>query len=116
MPVSPPDFKMCFAVMEVEAWFLQEEVHFGRISPALTWQAVVMASGFDWTQDCAELIRWPARTLNEIYRIAGLRYDKRRRRVERTVQAIDYANLYLSKRGILGSFDRFVSEVDSFLT
>lgn len=103
------------AVMEIEAWFVQELSHFARIDSSLT-DAVLQASGILMPQGLsAETLDHPAATLDEIYKLANKRYRKRRAQLSRTVDALDFAELYLRHRDGLPSFASFVGEIESFL-
>jgi hypothetical protein len=113
---KPVDPDVILAVMEVEAWFVAEYTHFGRVDPTLTPARVASALGLDVTNLDAESLDHPAETLDTIYQLAGKRYQKARRRIQRTVEALDYAVIYLDAwsraprmKGLIDSIDRFLS-------
>ena len=102
--------------MEIEAWFLAEHTHFQRIDPGLTIPRIIAEMGFDPSTDDMELRDHPAEDLDTIYRLVGQAYTKSRRRVQKTVDALDYAALYLDLISRLGGLMAFVSAIEVFLS
>lgn len=113
---TAPKVQVVVAVMEVEAWFAQEYTHFPRINSSLNMPAIKAVTGCDPSNDNTEDLDHPAKYMNDAYQVAGERYAKSRRHVERTVSAIDYVEMYMEARKKSPSFDSFVSAIDSFLT
>lgn len=112
----PIPVKICVAVKEVEAWFLNEVEHFSEIDEALDRQSIVDGIGFDPASDSAELtVNHPAGLLNKIYKIAGLRYQKHGSEIHRLVAALNFEALYFDVRGKSLSLDKFLSEIDAVL-
>jgi Domain of unknown function (DUF4276) len=103
------------AIMEVEAWFLAEHHHFAKIDPALTLAAIQGALRFDPNADDVEARDHPAEDLDRIYRLAGRSYRKNKATVHGTVDALDYAHLYLDLRARVGSLGVLVEAFDRFL-
>jgi len=90
LPKTDPPVELFLAIMEIEAWFLAEHTHFSRVSSQLTADRIRTKLHFDPSQDDLEQ-RWhPARDLDRIYQIAGLRYTKQRSNLERTLELIDF--------------------------
>jgi hypothetical protein len=101
-------------VMEIEAWFLAEHHHFPRIHASITVQAIAAALGFDPVNDDMALRAAPADDLNACYTLAGKTYEKGR--ADETVNALDYAHLYLDLRNKIPYLDRLARSLDDFLS
>lgn len=86
-PIVP---KLVLATMEVEAWFIGETSHFGRIDASLDVDRILQEVGLDIANDDIEGIERPANELNKIYGLVGLAYTKRRDEVERTVSSLNF--------------------------
>lgn len=106
--------KFILAVMETEAWFLAESTHFSRIDPSITVQSIKASLGFDPENDPLEQRTDPAKDLDACYRLGGKSYSKRH--VDITVNALDYANLYLELRKKIHYLNVLTSEIDHFLS
>jgi hypothetical protein len=113
---KPVDPEVILAVMEVEAWFVAEYTHFERIDATLTPARIASDCGLDVRSLDAESLAHPTETLDTIYRLAGKRYRKQKRKIQRTVKALDYAVVYLDAwsraprmKGLIDSIDRFLS-------
>ncbi|EMJ3470023.1 TPA: DUF4276 family protein [Vibrio harveyi] len=113
-PVLPA--KIVVAVREIETWFLSETAHFGNIDEKLTLELIKEKLSLDFQNLNFEDIEHPSDTLHEIYQLVGKAYKKSKRHVDRTVDALDYENVYLVLQGTLASLGLLVSEIDSFLT
>jgi Domain of unknown function (DUF4276) len=103
------------AVAEIEAWFLQEHVHFGKIDAALDVTAFKKQFDFDPVTDCAEQIAAPAALLHSIYSTVGKAYKKTHAQVTRTVLAIDYENLYTCGSSKMPHMAEFIAHIENFL-
>jgi hypothetical protein len=79
-----------FSIMEMEAWFLAEHLHFCKIAPELTLEAIRFHMNFDPSVDDMQLRNHPAADLARIYRLVGTEYD-----IERTVALLDMNRMYL---------------------
>ena len=111
-----PSVKSILAVLEIETWFIAETSHFQRIHSSLTQELIVSNSatlGVNPFVDNLTQIAKPAETLDEIYKLKKRRYDKGKKRRQRTINALDYANLYLNVPLRLAKFDEFAKTVDS---
>lgn len=116
MPKGPVPASVLLAVMEVEAWFLAEHTHFLRMHPSLTSAAITAAMGFDPAATDPESRNNPAADLDAAYRVAGMAYTKKKARVQRTLDALDYAAMYLDIAARLPRFGSLVATIDAFLT
>ena len=97
LPEGGTPIYMHLAIMEVEAWFLAEITHFGRIHHSLT-HDFIEASGINIRGTSAESWPHPAQTLHDIYRMAQASYLKRdgsktKRRVMRTLTALSMTEM-----------------------
>lgn len=111
--------KIHLAVMEVEAWFLDEVTHFERVHKTLTVDHI-SKEGFDLSGNGGESWDHPAETLDQIYQLAKCRYitkdgKKVRRRIMRTIEAISMKSL-LNQACVRNSSLRiFVDDINSAL-
>lgn len=101
------------AVMEVEAWFLAEATHFIRLSASFASVDIPTALGFDPGADDLSLRDHPAKDLGEIYRLGGLVYAKRDAAL--TVDALDFARVYLETSLRFSHLQRLVQSIENFL-
>ena len=111
-PIAPV---FILSVMEIEAWFLAEHSHFQRIHKSLTIDRIRTDLGFDPSQEDMELRDHPAQDLHQVYALAGMVYKKRKSHINRTVQVIDYAQIYLSLNSSLRPIEELTSEIDRFI-
>jgi hypothetical protein len=116
IPTKFMPIKIILAVMEIEAWFLAEDTHFVRVHPALTHDVVVAGLAFDPCQVDVETRYHPSEDLDRAYAIAGLRYSKKRSIVQRTIDALDYAEMYFTLPGRVKNLKSFIDELDRFFT
>lgn len=100
------------AVMEIEAWFLEETSHFQRVNPTIS-TAHLVAAGFDPTTIKAQSLPTPAKTMHTIYRSVGNRYDKNKQMVSKVVNALCYETLYIDTRTRSSSLDHFVQRIEN---
>lgn len=105
-----------FATMEVEIWFIAETNHYTKISPILTLEYI--------KNNCVDLnnikkfeqyFPEPAKKLNEIYQLVSLAYKKKDKQTTRTVENLDYENLYLHVREEVPSLNKFFNTIEEFI-
>ncbi len=113
IPVGDPPIEIFIAKREVEAWFIQEDLHFPKIDPAINRTSIVGSLNFDIEVDSAESINHPADFLKRCYSIAGKSYKKRRKSVSRTVSALDIENLYVNRLHLVPSLGNFVNRIEA---
>lgn len=106
--------EMHLAILEVESWFLDEITHFQRIDPSLT-LASITAGGFDIVGTLGEVWENPAQTLDNIYKLCGKRYKKKKNHIQRTVNSLSPDELYVNVRLRAPSFDRFLASLECAL-
>lgn len=112
-PIAP---LFVLAVMEIEAWFLAEYSHFGKIHPGLTLERIIATHGFDPSTENAELRDHPAQDLANIYQIERITYQKSKDHVERTVDSLDYSILYLEVSQRMHWLGVLADAIDEFLS
>ncbi len=100
------------AILEVEAWFLEELTHYQRIDQNIS-SADIVAGGFDFEKIRASEIGWPAMILDEIYKRAGKRYTKKRNRIQRTIDALSFDDMYINVRQKSPSLDGFIHSLEA---
>lgn len=111
-PINPV---FILSVMEIEAWFLAEHTHFQKIHVGLTLERIKAEINFDPSQENMELRDHPSQDLHQIYALEDLAYKKRKFHTERTVEALDYAEIYLSLSSKLKAIEELTSEIDRFM-
>jgi len=99
------------AILEVEAWFLEELTHYARIDQNIS-NTDLVAGGFDYGKVRACDLGHPAMILDEIYKRAGKRYTKKRNRIQRTIDALSFEEMYVNVRQKSQSLDGFVHSLE----
>lgn len=119
LPKGPLPVDILLAIAEIEAWFIAEETHYARIHPNLTPPIIAGVLGGFPEQLNVESVTHPAASLDRIYQVAGKRYCKDRKirwRIERTVEVLDWENIYIKVRKRVAALNQLCSEIDQFLT
>ena len=111
---APVPLKIFIAIMEIESWFLGENIHFKKLHKTLTPQHIHSLVGFNPETDNPETIYHPSSTLDAIYSTVGLQYKKKAAHCLRTIDALDFENLYVSVRARAKSLEDFVNEIEQF--
>lgn len=111
LPTGIPAINMHLAILEIEAWFLEDLTHFERIDPSIT-LASVITNGFDHINVRAADLPNPAKTLDAIYSSVGKGYKKNKRHIERTVEALSYENMYKDVTKNSPSLKGFISSLE----
>lgn len=117
----PNNTNIVIAVNEVEAWFLAECNHFECIDSSLKNSFITSNVGFDPCTDDMTLLAHPAMELHKIYQLANKAYmdkngNKRKNRIERTVECLDYESIYINVRNRITKLNELISKIDNFLT
>ena len=95
LKANPIGVVFVLAVMEIEAWFIAEYTHFARVNHQLTMARIRGKVGFDPSRDDVGLRGHPARDLDQIYSLVGWRYKKHQMEVRRTLNLLDFGQIYL---------------------
>jgi hypothetical protein len=112
---SPVEPLLVLPTMEIEAWFIGECTHFGRIHNYLTLDAIREKIGVDLIGDDIEGRAHPAADLDSIYQLANLRYTKSKADVERTVACLDYEAVRQGLSQKVPSLAPLIKGLESFL-
>lgn len=112
----PINYEIIIAVREVESWFLSECNHYNCIDSGLNIPMISSNMGFNPRNEDMTLLSAPAATLRQIYQLVGKSYTKNKGHVERTVECLDYGNLYLNLRHRIAKLNELITKIDTFLT
>ena len=110
--------KMILAVMEIETWFLAELNHYEKIHKDLTLKKINNELiNLENIVNFEKEIIHPADTLNNIYQLVTNRHwTKSEKQIRRTVEAIDYENLYLHTKEKVPSLKELIDTLDEFFS
>ena len=114
-PKSDVTVKIILAVNEIEAWFLAEETHYQKISDKISLETANNIAGIDVSKHNTEIIPHPSDTLKQIYIKGGTTYDKSKEKVQRTVEALNYENLYIKVRHRNNSLNELLTCLDGLI-
>jgi hypothetical protein len=114
LPTGPVPTSLHLAIAEIEAWFLAEETHYLRVDPVLTVDKVEGLLGKPVIAIDVEAELHPSDTLKRIYQLAAKTYSKDRSHTQRTIFALDIANLYLAVSLRVPALAHFCQELDAF--
>jgi hypothetical protein len=114
----PNDTSIVIAVREIEDWFLAECNHYTCIDTSLVLNATQIASlGFNPCLDDLTLRNTTAaEDLRSVYQLVGKTYNKTKDKVERTVECLDYANLYVEISCKVAKLNELIGKINNFLT
>jgi hypothetical protein len=107
--------KNILADKETEAWFLAEETHYPKISDKISLETANEIANIDVSKDDTKAIPHPSNTLKQIYIKGGTTYDKSREKVQRTVDVLDYDNLYINVRNRNNSLNELLTCLDGLI-
>ena len=109
----PEKIVICFAIMEVEAWFLGMYHMFARLDDRLTCEYIKEQLSLDLEAVNPETEFFhPANQIEKIYRLAGKSYDKHKSDIEAIASYLtveDYTNLLTSDK--CNSFNHFYATI-----
>jgi hypothetical protein len=100
------------AVMEVEAWFIAEHHHFGKIDASITVPSIQAILGFNPEIDDITLRAEPRLDLENIYGLAGKTYIKPG---QNTIDALDFTSIYTNMRARFVHIDKMMTSIDEFM-
>jgi hypothetical protein len=112
---KPCEVTFVLGVMEIEAWFIAEHTHFERISNKLTLGRIKRAMGFDPSKADLQRRPRPASDLDAIYRLAKIRYRKEEASIRRTVNSLDFTEVYLELGNRFEDLRLFIAKIDKLL-
>jgi hypothetical protein len=112
----PQNCHIIVVVNEIEAIFLAECTHFENIDNRLTRDLITTSMSIDPCVDDVTLLIQPSITLKDIYQLVNKTYKKDKKVVEKTVECLDYANIYINQRSRIVKLDELITKIDTFLT
>ena len=115
VPTKKIPTDILLAVAEIEAWFMAEHFHFLKIDKRLTLEEIKTHFMHDLISDNLEKIEHPALELDKIYKHVGKRYKKQKNSLSRTINALDFYNLYVNIPNRVSYLKKLISHIDSFL-
>lgn len=112
---KPENVKMCFAIMETEAWFLGLHEIFEKIDNQLTSDFIFNQLAIDLENtDPEKAIFHPSTLLQQIYSLVGSNYQKHKGDIEKLVHHFDKENIKtLLERNKCNSFNIFHEAIHS---
>ena len=116
-PSLPNDTSIVVAVREIEDWFLAEYNHYTCIDTSLVLDtAQTTRLGFNPCLDDLTLRNTTAaEDLKSVYQLVGKTYNKSKDKIERTVDCLDYANLYMGVSSKIDKLNELIAKIDKFL-
>ena len=112
----PQNCHIIVVVNEIEAFFLAECTHFENIDSKLTHTLITTKMNFNPCIDDMTLLVQPSLNLKHIYQLVKKTYRKDKKIVEKTVECLDYANIYINQRNRIVKLDELITKIDTFLT
>lgn len=112
IPQKDLPISFVLSVMEIEGWFLAEETHFQKINNLLTVDVIRRDFGIDLSSANTEDILEAAILLKRIYQTVGMSYRKEASSIDRTINALDFTNIYLNVRSRNKSLDTIITECE----
>jgi hypothetical protein len=106
--------KFILSIMEIEAWFLAEENHFKNIDQKLTCDYIKNNYLFDPSNYDTEQRDNPASDLDKIYKLVGKSYRKEISIISRTINSIEYDNLYFNVINRVAALKDLITEINLF--
>ncbi len=105
--------EFCFAIMEVEAWFLVMDNIFQKLSRNLTNNNIKERLTIDLQKiDPEKEIYHPAKVMEDIYNVANMKYDKKKGDIEAITKVIDKRDYeYLYSADKCNSFNYFYDKI-----
>ncbi len=105
--------KIIVAIMEIEAWFIQEYTHFLKIDGSLTPERIEDEMGFNPESQDTSNIDCPADFLNSVYNLIGRQYKKKEHEIHFVTDNLDYDEIYLNMRTRKPDLDDYLQEIDN---
>ena len=110
-----PPVSSLIAVMEIETWFIAETNHYSSIDSGLNRLLIESNAGIlganPYTDDLTQVAE-PAEMLDKIYQLKGKHYGKSETTRKKTIDALDYANLYINVTSRLAKLQDFFNILD----
>lgn len=108
VPTKGIPISQFIAIMETEAWFIEEHTHYEKLDPTMTIEEIVK-KGYDIVSIAGHDWPIPAEVLRDIYAHWGIVYEKRRDAINRTINALSSEELYVTVREKSPSLDNLIA-------
>ncbi|MBK9742195.1 MAG: DUF4276 family protein [Saprospiraceae bacterium] len=114
----PNDTSIVIAVREIEDWFLAECKHYHCIDASIVLNAAQLSIlGFNpFVDDLTLRNTTAAEDLKSVYQLVGKTYNKSKYNIERTVDCLDFINLYFEISGKIAKLHELIEKINNFLT
>lgn len=125
VPEGNIDTKVCFAVLEIETWFVAEYKHFKRLHPRLTRQFIKRMTGIDpadkeiekiLNPEKDEYFNSPAADLNRIYKLVKRSYSKKKQQVLNVMKVLDMKEMVNEVPKRVHSLGFFLRQLEDFFS
>jgi hypothetical protein len=122
-PKGKLDTTICFAVLEVETWFIAEYKHFHKLHPQLTPQFIERSTGINPRDKNIEqslipeknnLHNSPAADLDMIYKLVKRSYSKKKHQVLNVMKVINMNDMVNEVPKRVKSLAYFLQQLDDF--
>jgi hypothetical protein len=115
LPQKDLPIKIVLSIMEIESWFLAEEKHYLKINETLDLNYICNNFNFNPSEDDTQLIDEAAKKLDQIYQNVGEVYNKDIDKINKTINALDYANVYFVVSNRISSLKKLIFEFEEVL-
>lgn len=116
VPQKPVPISFVLSVMETESWFLAEDTHYERINHQLTVDFIKSNCNFNPLAISSENVDQAAELLKNIYQSVGMTYKKEEFYIDRTINALDFSNMYFTVRNRNVSLDNIIRECEALFS
>jgi len=113
---KPTEAQFILGIMEIETWFISEHTHFQKLHSSLTPEYIQTNLGFNPRNDDIQLRAHPAEDLNNIYRLVGRSYSKRKDRVQQIINLLDYERIFFELPSRIPDLKVLVETIEQFLS
>lgn len=114
LPQSDISTDFIISVMEIEAYFLCEHKHFSKVHPNLNAQLIANHLPFNPETYNVEQLSNPAKDLHDCYQLVGESYTKEYENLERTINSLNYVELYFTYSEKYKALGLLKKELDDF--
>lgn len=114
LPQKPIETEFIISVMEVETCFLAEHNHYVKIHKDLNPILIHANLGFNPESDDMQLRDAPSIDLQNCYRLVNEDYSKDGAIVQRTIDSLDYSNIYYKLKDNIPHLERLIVNLDDF--
>lgn len=106
------DIEIVLAILEIEAWFIEEHTHFTRVHPQMTLENIARL-GINLRTSRAEDLPNPAELLHQIYSNWNMAYKKKSNQINRSIEALCETELYCNVSQRSTSLNTLISSLEN---